>query len=1420
MDLSLEAGPSRPSPSRSSPYPLQSPAIDVVMEDVSASIQADTASTTRDPDEAVQLLLNISAVADPSPLFLGAEAMDANTGETPLVPKPAPPDLNVYPYTPPEESNDRDRHHSSERERKLSNQPPSASVSLPPPVTSDPVDEPPVRPSTPSHTSPEPPATKTKQKRKRNATAGPSRRASGDRPQHWLGEDNTVIRCICGFTEDDGFTIQCEECGAWEHGMCFGYLDEASAPDTYFCELCRPRPVDAVSARQAQEIALEQQRQARAAAVNAGDNPSEKEKPRSKGGKPRRPRTESVIEAEIEPKDVGGKERSPSVMGPPPTKPKRRQGPGKPRGKQSTIESTPGPLLIPQLVPDEPEDDYFRVEPWALEYTPLKENMIRGKTARQIMRNVYKEWVDAEEEMVATQSKAIHTPSGLPSPTETGVLRLSPEHLFPPPDFNILAPPVPPVFLSGSNLETLGTPTSVQSIEDAPSFLPLTYAESLSNHGVYTRPTIYGVFADEPATMGAFIGEFRGEVLDCETYRRDPINQYAALGLPKPHVRSIGPPINLMIDARGYGCDLRFVRSGCHPNVVLRPLIWRSSEHEAPKLKFGLFAAKDISKMDELVLGWEWDDQHVVHSLRSAIHTAMLTDGTLASPAYSTSQKTIYALSKKFDAVLTHIFGTFSSCACVVPGACALAQMGQVVDARSMQGLEAGGKKKMRVDLGELVGAVRGWRRREIEEDGAKKWQTAEMLDLRLTRSRTSEVDEVDVETEHQLESRMKALDGSISKQDDLVEVDQSEVEQYDLFHPTSPLKVPSSATGVFTLGLENSAATASTSQLSPKSAVERMASSSSLSSAASSIKPSLPDDNMDSGSESDATTATIPKSEFSDSELEDEANEEAEEDDEEVPAQGRPFGNARKVKRALSPVLEIESGSRFFDSPMSEDEEREMVVNKSKRQRINKALHSSPIASHMKKAVPQTKGKRMAVVGAKTNGTPVVRRARQKRIVSSPVSDDESMDVDDKMPSRRRPSSGTTKHVTSSPRSGKSIKLEQLESVAAVTGRHAETRAVVPDETTASTSLAVEPSIATAPDTVVIPPPLSEVEDSSQDSVVEPKGSTPPGLEPTPPPKELTPPPPEPPKKVSLLEYLKNHKIRKESQTPLITPAAENPPKMVDLPSAGEAIPVPSGPGSASVDNIPGFGNAAATASAAMSAAPSIITTSISLVKTEPEMPSTISARLNLFEHLPSSRSTATSATPTATLTATPLATPTPSSSYVPRQTSGEYFPPQPHLASFVPRVSSSFVPRTASIPSETESALPPPAATSYIPRSGSVDEQYSPLKTVAAEMPPPLASREPPPHTPIHTTPSSHKTALPAASTPIIATPNPPRAPPTGPKVPPTGPRGLGLAPGGPLPVPGAGGRGAFGTPRGGFGGRGVWRGRGGFRGGWRGN
>ncbi|KAI8914477.1 hypothetical protein EDD86DRAFT_273542, partial [Gorgonomyces haynaldii] len=58
-----------------------------------------------------------------------------------------------------------------------------------------------------------------------------------------MAEDEGEIRCICGSTEDDGFTIQCDKCSVWQHVVCMN-LSQDNIPDNYLCEKCDPRELN------------------------------------------------------------------------------------------------------------------------------------------------------------------------------------------------------------------------------------------------------------------------------------------------------------------------------------------------------------------------------------------------------------------------------------------------------------------------------------------------------------------------------------------------------------------------------------------------------------------------------------------------------------------------------------------------------------------------------------------------------------------------------------------------------------------------------------------------------------------------------------------------------------------------------------------------------------------------------------------------------------------------------------------------------------------------------------------------------------------------------------------------------------------------------------------------------------------------
>lgn len=64
--------------------------------------------------------------------------------------------------------------------------------------------------------------------------------------------DAGIISCVCGYEDDDGFTIQCDNCFRWQHAVCMGIDSIDNAPDDYLCNVCSPRKIDVKKARAAQ----------------------------------------------------------------------------------------------------------------------------------------------------------------------------------------------------------------------------------------------------------------------------------------------------------------------------------------------------------------------------------------------------------------------------------------------------------------------------------------------------------------------------------------------------------------------------------------------------------------------------------------------------------------------------------------------------------------------------------------------------------------------------------------------------------------------------------------------------------------------------------------------------------------------------------------------------------------------------------------------------------------------------------------------------------------------------------------------------------------------------------------------------------------------------------------------------------------
>ena len=561
-------------------------------------------------------------------------------------------------------------------------------------------------------------------------------------------EETGVIRCICSCDDDDGFTIQCERCMVWQHCACFG-MSQSSVPDEYLCEQCDPRPVNVEYARAHQRRRLENEARKLSSSAAAAARPPSPEattpaahRRRSSQGGSRHQRSPSAPRA------------SPEAVATPPTSAKAKSSAR--RRPSRSARKTPTGDASARSASREADAEFFdRLEAWQIEFTHTRTNTVRDPAmlpqlaqflVQQRARSPLRTHTSTQGLSLAPlASDAVH--NGTDEEDDDGVW-------YAPHGLAALGDECTPVELQGSALEDLAARTHVRSISDqvvSNFFSNVLHLQPVASKPqriwsaskTFCRPVMHGLFADQRIPAGAFIRPYYGELQNADRYRADPLNQYARLGCAKPHVCLLPPPLNVALDARVYGCEARFVRSSCHPNAVLRPILLRNEDGAEPRLQFGLFAIAPIPRSHEVTVGWDWDDAHIVHLLPELAKRPWNADpippphaspaerrrhAVLSQQAFEQRGEFPYAgtvLADKMNAVVSAILSV-STCGCVGPSLggssthashyrrqnCAVTQMlriGQGMPLLQPPPPAKNGTKPKPLDFGPLAGAVRRW---------------------------------------------------------------------------------------------------------------------------------------------------------------------------------------------------------------------------------------------------------------------------------------------------------------------------------------------------------------------------------------------------------------------------------------------------------------------------------------------------------------------------------------------------------------------------------------------------------------------------------------------------------------------------------------------------------------------------------------
>jgi hypothetical protein len=371
--------------------------------------------------------------------------------------------------------------------------------------------------------------------------------------------DAGIIRCICGFDDDDGFTIQCEKCNAWQHAQCVDIASESEVPETYYCDRCGNRQVDV-------QAAVE--RQLKRIHTNSGSKKrrSRTSKPRNNSTQKSGTTTRSASPGHESAEDEGGSNEvfndsyenndgTPNVNGAPNGSAAGKKG----KRKRMTVEP---PLPPPPPPPPQMDNDATDSEP------DIDSRFSLSRSLQSQFVNISSCRICSPE----VQTYLDKVPSMTLDEDSCSYLTLQ--------EFCHIKP-----------LKVTVKPVSEQS---------------KSRFYGFSR---FGVFVDSTIPKDRFIIEFFGEIVMQNDYKQNPINQYRFYGCPKPGVLFV-PKLDVCVDARRVGAEASCIRRSCKPNVKFSTIVVQNSH-----IHFAAFALETIKTGSELTVGWDWDPLHPVHRL-------------------------------------------------------------------------------------------------------------------------------------------------------------------------------------------------------------------------------------------------------------------------------------------------------------------------------------------------------------------------------------------------------------------------------------------------------------------------------------------------------------------------------------------------------------------------------------------------------------------------------------------------------------------------------------------------------------------------------------------------------------------------------------------------------------------------------------
>jgi uncharacterized protein len=378
-----------------------------------------------------------------------------------------------------------------------------------------------------------------------------------------LDEEDYTIKCICGYIDDDGNTVFCENCQTWQHIEC--YYPEKAVPEIHLCEDCQPRPLD-------RKRAIERQKRLREQS-DGGDRKTKR--PPSKSSHKKKIKPPSTT-----PEQTNGwhkherHDSSAAVKDQPPAK--RPKTGHQTSGSVASLNGTP-------KIPDSRKRAFSNGQSYPSPTKSPQDHSHTGSIPTYTLDFLELYERDPGKDSVSADAENFHTIS---LTTRLSAWQREPVLLAEEigrPDVDAFIPLDQPLDASAFPKVSLEYKTNTDVEYD----------------GKHPRWQLLRLRTD--VRKSQIVGEIKGQIGDLTEYCQGASNRWQELRHPEPFV-FFHPSMPIYIDSRREGTQFRYLRRSCHPNVTLKTYTTREGQ-----CHYCFVALHDLSAGTELTAQWYMD---------------------------------------------------------------------------------------------------------------------------------------------------------------------------------------------------------------------------------------------------------------------------------------------------------------------------------------------------------------------------------------------------------------------------------------------------------------------------------------------------------------------------------------------------------------------------------------------------------------------------------------------------------------------------------------------------------------------------------------------------------------------------------------------------------------------------------------------